>query len=106
MSFKDQLERDVNNVFLNPTEFADNVSIDGVIYTCIIFKDEFTHETNRSIQVDGVYIQNTHILIDSKSIRTPPVDGQKLNIKNIYYYVTDLQNEEGVIHITASANQS
>lgn len=106
MSFKEQLERDVNNVFLNPTEFADNVSIDGTIYTCIIYKDEFTHETRESEDVAGVFIQNTHILIDSKSIRTPPVNGQRLNIKNKYYFVIDVQNEQGVIHITASANQS
>lgn len=106
MTFKDQLQRDVNNVFLNPSEFADIVVIDGIPFACIIYEDEFTHEMARTIQLDGVFIQNTHILINSDSIKTPPVDGQKIKIKNKFYYVSDVQNEQGVLHITVSANQS
>ena len=106
MTFKDQLDRDVNNVFLNPTEFADNFSIDGVVYTGIIYQDEFTHEKAMAKQIEGIFIQNTHILIDSKAVKTPPVDGQRIKIKNKFYYVDDVQNEQGVLHITLRANQS
>lgn len=106
MTFKDQMARDVNNVFLNPSEFADILIYNNIPYACIVFEDEFTHEMATAKQLDGVFIQNTHVLIDSKALKKPPVDGERVKLNNKYYYVADVQNEQGVYNISLNANQS
>lgn len=106
MTLKDSFDRDVNNVFLNTTEFADVIKIDGVQYSCIVYEDEFTHETAISKQFDGVFIQRTHVLIASSAIKTIPVDGQRIKLKNKNFYVDGVQNEYGIIHLILAATQS
>lgn len=106
MTFKKMMQRDVKKVFLNVKEYADLINIDGVIYQCIVMEDEFTHEMAVSKQLDGVFMQNTHILIDTLDIKTPPVDGQRVVLKNKPYYVANVQNEYGILNITLGANQS
>lgn len=106
MTLKDMMERDVHAVFFNTTEFAEIIKIDSIPYSCIIYEDEFTHETAKTAQLDGVFIQNTHVLIPTVDIKTIPVDGQRVVLRNKPFYVVDVKNEQGVIHLTLSANQS
>jgi hypothetical protein len=99
MNFKDQLEADIRDVFLDEDEFAQNHEIDGQEVLCII-DDESKPNAN-----DGVYVIRRHLFVEQSELGYRPMPGQKMSIDDNYFYVVDCIGD-GLIEVILEAHES
>jgi hypothetical protein len=104
MNFKEQIKKDVKNVFLNFSEFAETHNLNGKNVLCIIDTDD-TKEQIRSLQVDGVFINVLKIFVDSKDISPRPVEGQLFKVDGSLHLVKSVSDESGILKIEVEANE-
>lgn len=89
MNFKDQIQDDISNTFLDIGEFAAEHDIDGQNIICVIDEEKATPNQN-----DGVYVIRRHLFISQTDLGYIPVPEQKISIDDKYYYVVDCINED------------
>ena len=100
MSFKDILAADIDKVFLNPNEFAENHIIDGETIVCIL--DEDKSSTNK---IDGVYNMRRRLFVSQRSLGYRPEPEQKIKVDNDFYYVVDCVGND-MLEVILEARQS
>lgn len=107
-SFKDLLMRDVDEVFMNPEEFADNThTIDGKTMTVMFDEMEnIEREKKMKSHMDGVYARQILIYVKASEFGSLPAFGHLLRLDNRQYKVVDAVDEGGVYTITLEANRS
>ena len=111
MTFKEQVLIDARQTFLNPNEFSDPHMIDGKQIICQVDSDEFLERANTTASLSGSYVEGVFshgivIYANTDDFLNAPVSGQRLRVDGRFYYVLSVQEEYGVIIITASANES
>ncbi|KYD24610.1 hypothetical protein [Parageobacillus toebii] len=109
MNFKDQLAKDLKNVFFNQDEFAEYIDIDGQQVLAIIGSDQF-HERPRHPEelyniTHGIYQSSITILVKSDDFEKPAV-GQQIYINGEDYLVVSVSEESGVLKINAMTNEA
>jgi hypothetical protein len=102
MNFKEQIKKDVKNVFLNFSEFAETHNLNGKNVLCIIDTDD-TKEQIRSLA--GVFINVLKIFVDSKDISPRPVEGQLFKVDGSLHLVKSVSDESGILKIEVEANE-
>ena len=107
-SFKDLLMRDVDEVFMNPEEFADNThTIDGKTMTVMFDEMEnIEREKKMKSHMDGLYARQILIYVKASEFGPLPAFGRILRLDNKPYNVVDAVDEGGVYTITLEANRS
>ena len=100
MNFKEQIQADIREVFINEDEFAENHKIDGQDLPCLIDEDKNTPNSN-----DGVYVIRRHLFISKIDLGYVPIPGQKMDIDDQYYYVIDCINEN-LLEVVLEARDS
>lgn len=108
MSFKDQVEKDIKAVFINPLEFADMHNINGVNMLCVVDKDQFIERTTPSYAeyAEGVFKDLLHIYVDIKDMARRPVKGEVLRLDGEIYLVQSVFEDMGMYEITVEANET
>lgn len=112
-AFKDQVAKDVKQVFINPLEFADMHNIrltgwTGADILCVIDRDETTERTSQSYveYAEGVFKQLYHLYVATTDLLRKPVERELLWIDNERYLVVSVFEDMGVYEITLEANET
>lgn len=114
VNFKDQLEADVQNVFMNANEFAE-------IHTVTTFTDEATQKGRKDRQLlmivekftldgkpiqsaDGVSAHNAIIHIDPLTLGYTPRYDMNFYLDYLQYKIMGVSNDTGILKIVLQAN--
>lgn len=106
-TFKDIVQDDIKITFINPDEFADSHTIDGVAMDVII--DDYEHverEKRMKSTMDGIYARQLFIYVAAADFGEPPAQNRLLKLDGKSYRVVDCTIEDGVYGITLEANRS
>lgn len=107
-SFKECVENDITNTFINEIEFAEEHVLDGKQVICIV-QDGFLAE-DLTIDKRGEYYPD--IYGDSKTINIPKVDlkevpvyGQVMYLDGERYDVVSVSDDMGLLTIVVNGNR-
>lgn len=111
MTFKEQIAKDNENVFLNMDEFADYHTINGKRMPCIIDDNEMIdrekrYQYKRSLYADGVFLKEMLIFVKAVDFGELPATGRKLTLDKKVYIISDAIDEGGIYSITLEANKT
>lgn len=97
MSFKEQLQKDIPAVFVNPQEFAEEHNIDGENILCVI-DTNIIH--SMSSLVEGDVFGSQIVLFIAASKIEKPVRRQIMTIDSVMYLVQEVAENIGMYQIT------
>lgn len=106
-SFKDILQRDIDEIFFNLEEFSDTHVIDGVSMTAMI--DDMEHierEKKMKSNMDGIHVRQVLLYVKASEFGALPAQGRILTLDKRKYTILDAVDEGGVYTITLEANRS
>mgnify|MGYP001026805412 FL=1 len=111
MSFKELVEQDNKNVFMNLDEFADTHVIGGKEMPCIIDNNEMIdrekrYQYKRSLYADGVYLKEVLLYVKAEDFGPLPAVGRLLTLDKKSYIVSDAIDEGGIYSISLEANKT
>ena len=107
MSFKEILESDVHEVFMNINEFSDVHMINGKKMAIQIDSNEQIEREKRMNQhVDGIYKNQKLMYVAASDFGKLPAQGSKVTVDGKLYTVTDAISEGGIYSITIEANRA
>lgn len=105
--FKDMIQEDIKNVFLNFAEFGEIHEINGVEVLAIIDENELTEREKRMRNKDGeLHKRQLLFYVDAKVLDPLPSPGKVLNMDGRDYLITDAEDEMGIYSISLEANRS
>ena len=105
--FKDMIQEDIKNVFLNFAEFGEIHEINGVEVLAIIDENELTERDKRMRNKDGeLHKRQLLFYVDAKDFGPLPSPGKVLNMDGRDYLITDAEDEMGIYSISLEANRS
>lgn len=107
LTFKEILQRDIDETFFNLEEFSDIHTIDGVQMAAMI--DDMEHiEREKKMQsnMNGIYARQILLYVKASEFGLLPAQGRLLNLDGKRYTVVDAVDEGGVYTITLEANKS
>ena len=106
-TFKDILKQDIDNVFLNISEFSDIHNVDGRDSPIQVDDNEIIErEKKSSSNMDGVYVKQKLIYVKAKDFGALPAIGRQIMLDGKRYMVVDSTDEYGVYTITLEGNRS
>ncbi len=106
-TFKDIVRRDVENVFLNKDEFAEEHTVDGATMTIIIDNNEQLEREKRSKALEeGVTQKQVLFYVSAAQFGRLPKIGRLLELDGKKYKVTDAIREGAIYSISLEANKS
>lgn len=111
MTFKEQIAKDITNVFINLNEFSDMHNINGKDMACQIDTNELVdrqkrYKFNHNLYGDGVYIKETLIYVKACDFGPLPAIGRTLLLDGKMYIISDAINEDGIYSIALEANKT
>lgn len=110
MSFRDVVQADLQNVFLNENEFGEKHTVDGQEIDCIIDNDALKERPRQPLElyhdVAGVYVNNLVIYVRGADLEERPVIGQHLRFDGQLHLVKDCNENMGLLTITLEANEA
>ena len=103
--FKDILEKDVVDVFLNDDEFCEIHKVNGrempVLIDC---NEQIEREKRLHVHADGIFVNQRLIYVNAKDLGKLPKQGSIFKLDGGIYRVMDAINEGGIYSITIEAN--
>lgn len=106
-TFKDILQRDADQVFLNAAEFADTHIVDGKPMTAMVDDNEnIEREKKMKSHMDGIYARQILLYVKASEFGSLPAQGRLLKLDGKAYIVVDATDECGIYTITLEANKS
>lgn len=106
MSFKEILESDVHEVFMNPDEFCDMHIVNGKKMAVQIDSNEQIEREKRMNQhMDGIYRNQKLMYVAASDFGSLPAQGSKITLDGKLYVVSDAVSESGIYSITIEANR-
>ncbi|MHC1683689.1 MAG: hypothetical protein AB6733_12145 [Clostridiaceae bacterium] len=104
MNFKEILENDLNNVFFNSSEFAEEHNIHGRLLNIVLDNE---HLMKRSkVEYEGVTVGDILYFVNAKEYGKPPKIGEVQNFDNIPCVVFDIRIDSGVYEVILKKNVS
>ncbi|MBM6928594.1 hypothetical protein [Parasutterella secunda] len=100
--FKDLVQSDVEDVFLNSEEFAEEHVINGDKVRCIL--DKVINEAHSEDSYVGVFVNQLKIYVRTGDILTPE-EGDLIQVDGSNHIVQSVNEEMGVLVIVADANK-
>ena len=98
MNFKDQLKKDMNNVFFNINEFAEIHKVNGKDVRIVIDDDLFKEKYN-TIEADGLIILGKVLFIQKEDLTGEPKTGRKITIDGKEYDIIDVSLKNNMYEI-------
>lgn len=102
MNFKEQLNKDLNDVFLNLDEFAETVNLNGVEIKAILetVKYEPFSVNNNDSSILG--LSNSYVKLYYKADATAEIFfvSQQITVNEEYYTVEYIEKEQGMNILT------
>lgn len=111
MTFKEQIEADIKNVFINIDEFGEEHLVNSQKMTVII--DDLEHidrerryKYSHAMYGDGVYIRQKLIYVKASDFGALPAIGRSVTFDGKVYIVTSAINEDGIYSIELEMNKT
>lgn len=106
-SFKDVMQDDVSNVFMNKDEFADLHIVDGKNIPVIVDDNEIIErEKKMKSNMDGVFVKQKLIYVKAIDFGGVPVVGRAIMFDGKAYRVLDVTDENGLYAILMESNRT
>lgn len=106
MTFKELIQKDVKNTFLNPKEFGEEHTINGKKMVVVIDDNELTERKKRVSQhMDGVYTNQKLLYVAASDFKTRPTRDSILWLDGESYRVINVISEGGIHSITIEVNR-
>lgn len=110
-SFKDMIEQDIHDVFLNCEEFAETHDLNGwlctaIVQDCVINDDLSTTNIDDARYTDGLYSVGALINVKKSDIPDVPKTGNRFRLNGRYGHVVAVNDDMGMLTITWAANES
>ena len=107
MSLKQLMMDDINDVFLDPEEFAELHDINGVPVLCVIDEDISKQRSSRqSGNYDGVYQRELTLFVSESDLGYRPERDQKMTVDSEWYLVLNCAASAGMLEIELGSNQA
>ena len=106
--FKQQIQKDITDVFLNKDEFSDIHTINGKEMTVQVDENEALDRQLRANQTvkSGVYVKQKLIYVSEAEFGSLPAIGVRMKFDGVNYFVVDAVTEDGIHSITLEKNKS
>lgn len=104
MSFKKMLEEDVDNIFLNQEEFADDINVNGSLYKGIL---DYKTTESAKVVVDGVYESdeaNLYLKPSEDFLTSRYKKGKSIEINDETFIIKGVAKEAGMLVFKLSRN--
>lgn len=110
-AFKEMVEQDIMDVFLNADEFAETHNLNGwqcvaIVQDCVINDDLTTTNTEDARYTDGLYGVGAVINVKKTDIPDMPKTGNRFRLNGRYGHVVAVNDDMGMLTITWAANES
>ena len=111
--FKDLIKKDVSQVFMNPDEFSNLHTLNGVqVPVQIDGNEQIEREKRHNQNTDGIYVNQKLIYVSAEDYKKAPgrtglpKQGSTMTLDAKVYRVVDAIDEGGVYSITLEANKA
>lgn len=104
MSFKKMLEEDVDNIFLNQEEFADDINVNGNVYKGIL---DYKTTESAKVVVDGIYESdeaNLYLKPSEEFLTSRYKKGKSIEINDETFIIKGVAKEAGMLVFKLSRN--
>lgn len=101
-SFKEQLEIDIKDVFLNPLEFSEPHNINGKTINCVVDAENFkiNQKYGETFEIEGNYMDGFTIFAHSKSFDDILLGtGSQIEFDGETYTVLSSRRDKGIFEI-------
>lgn len=106
MTFKELVNSDIDNVFLNVDEFSEIHIVNGKSMPVMVDNNELIEREKRAKEnMDGIYTRQNLIYVSAADFGPLPKQGTVLTLDNLTYRVVEAVSEEGIYAITIGANK-
>ncbi len=106
-AFKEMIQNDLKEVFLNPEEFGESHVIDGKEMTIIIDENELVErEAKVKAMAEGLHKKQLLIYVSAEEFGPEPLIGRLLELNGSCYTVANVTNESGMYSISLEARES
>lgn len=102
MTFKESLEKDTVNTFLNELEFAEEHEINGEIAKCVLDEERYQLKQSKrinSLDNDGTYIDGLTIFIEESFFKYQPHAKEIITLDGTDYYILSSKKDMGMLEI-------
>ena len=100
MTFREDIQNDLENVFFNELEFATEHIFDGQPIICVL--DDDLLQENKLKSATGTYKGVKMFHVSANQLQGRPAIGGRFAFDNENYYVTDCNESDGMYTITLS----
>lgn len=97
--FRDAVQKDIDNVFLNADEFAETHQLDGERVVCVVSSD-----VDDGATPEGVFTNTMTVYVKTSLLSRKPVEGELWNIDGELHFVRRVSDEMGMLTVTTEAN--
>lgn len=105
MNLKDIMNADIDDVFLDPDEFAELHNINGKQILCIVDEDISKQRSNRqSTSYDGVYLIQVTLFVRESALGYRPERDRKITVDGKWYEVLECSGQD-LLEVTLGSNQ-
>ena len=104
--FKEQVRKDVKDVFINFAEFAGSHNLNGKDTLCVISRDLTDELPLGQRNLEGVFLNNLTIYVEDLDMQPRPVEGEMMRVDGSLHLVKSVSDEMGVYVIICEANES
>lgn len=106
MMFKEYVQQDITNTFVNPTEFASMVNINGAFVNVVEDKDQLLYRIKKDYEGLGIVVGDILFYISLEEYKKIPHVSEVPTANDALSYngrpcvVTDVHEQMGVYEIT------
>ena len=107
MGFKEVVDDDIQNIFLNASEFGTEHTLNGRKVICVIDEEKFQSKQKNGLitQEDGVYQNGFTLFIGNPYLKLQPHTGETLKLDNVKYEVVASKHDMGMYEIDLVRNE-
>jgi hypothetical protein len=107
MNFKDQIQDDIDTIFLDQDEFAETFLVDDKEIVAVMTNDILQERSQRdSGNYEGVYADKKVLSVKVSDFPIRPVRGQVMRVNDGIYIVDSCGESMGMYDITLIENES
>ena len=102
MTFKDALNKDIRETFLDDLEFDEEHEINGQMVKCVLDEERYQLKQSRrinSLDNDGTYIDGLTIFIEESFFIYTPHAREVITLDGIDYYILSCKKDMGILEI-------
>ncbi len=99
-AFKECVEADLSEVFINLDEFAETHTLEGVELPCVVSIDKTAHQERGKKTFEGLHGNFVTLYVKKADMPRVPKQGENIKLDNKRYKVESCRDDMGLLSIT------